>query len=271
MCNRCKGVGYIPEVNIEKAFIKELNEILDYFMIADVGTIPISNKTKLYNDNGQYETMLSELEKRGSRVKKSYFDGFIDEEEFTNEMKFIQLKKDAIKQEINKIVKRDVRITEDMDIVLYSTIKEIKKRKSELYYSQAQEIWDQLSKEQKRIIVADYIDQIEIEVNERKKVTIKNINFKEQKIFNLAFMMKEQLMDMTVKKDGKNILVSSAKTKKEIAEFIESLQKYYKVKTIEINIDDIEFKNMDANKIVKIMPEKKTSQYKKQKYTIITI
>ena len=271
ICNRCRGVGYVPEPNIEEAFIKELNEILDYFMIADIGTIPISNKTKLVANEEQYEMALQELEKREARVKKTYFDGFMDENEFTQEMRYMQLKKENIKTEIKKQVKRDVRLTDDMDITLYSTIKEIRNRKSDEYYASAKEIWNQLDKEQKRLIVADYVDKIEIEVDNKKKVTITNIKFREQKIFNLAFMMKEQLMDMTVKKDGKNILVSQTKTKKEITDFITELQKYYKVKTIEVSIDDIVFENMDANRIVKIMPIKNTTTYKKQKYTIITI
>ena len=84
-------------------------------------------------------------------------------------------------------------------------------------------------------------------------------------------MMKEQLMDMTVVKDDKNILVSPVKTKKEIGEFVTELQKFYKVNTMEIDIDEIEFENMDANRIVKIMPIKNTTTYKKQKYTIITV
>ena len=84
-------------------------------------------------------------------------------------------------------------------------------------------------------------------------------------------MLKEKLMDMTIKKDEKNILVSPVRTKKEITEFITELQKYYKVNTMEIDIDDIVFENMDANRIVKIMPIKNTTTYKKQKYTIITV
>ena len=271
ICNRCKGVGYVPEQNVEDAFVKEINEILDYFMIADVGTIPISNQTKLETNGDLYEQQLEDMTKREARVKKAYFDGFMDETEFAQEMKFIKLKKESINNEIKKQIKRDVRITDDMDIALYSTIKEIKKRESDLYYSSAKDIWNQLDKEQRRVIVADYVDQIEIEVDDKKKVKIVNIKFKERKIFNLAFMMKEQLMDMTVKKDDKNILVSPVKTKKEITEFITELQKYYRVNTMEIDIDDIEFENMDANRIVKIMPIKNTTVYKKQKYTIITI
>lgn len=271
ICTRCKGVGYVPEIKVEEAFVKEINEILDYFMIADVGTIPITNQTKLVADENKYQQMLEDLEKRESRVKKTYFDGFIEEEEFTQEMRYIQLKKETIKKDIAKQIKKDVRITDDMDITLYSTIKEIRNREKDLYYSSAYEIWNQFDKEQKRLIVAEYVDQIEIELDSKKNVTITNIKFKDRKIFNLAFMMKEQLMDMTIKKDGKNILVSGVKTKKEIEEFIIKLQKYYKVNTVEISVDDIQFENMDANKIVKIMPIKNTTINKKQKYTIITI
>lgn len=272
ICTRCKGVGYVPEVKIEEAFVKEINEILDYFIIADVGTIPISNKTQISENSEMYEKSLEELEKRESRVKKSFFGGYSSEDEFQKEMNYIMAKKEAINSQIKKKVKRDVRITEDMDIALYATIKEIQKRQSGLYYSQAQDIWNQLDVDQRRTIVAEYINQIEIKYDPKKKdVKITHIEFREDKIFNLAFMMKEKLMDMTVKKDDKNILVSPVKTKKEIGEFVTELQKFYKVNTMEIDIDDIEFENMDANRIVKIMPIKNTTTYKKQKYTIITI
>ena len=159
-----------------------------------------------------------------------------------------------------------------MDISLYATIKEINKRQSDLYYSQASDIWNNLDKDQKRIIVAEYVNQMEIKYDPKKKdVKITGIKFRENKIFNLAFMLKEKLMDMTIKKDDKNILISPVKTKKEITEFIVDLKKYYKVNTLEVEIDDIKFGEMDANKIVKIMPIKNTTTYKKQKYTIITI
>lgn len=272
ICTRCKGVGYVPEVKIEEAFVKEINEILDYFIIADVGTIPISNKTQISENSEMYEKSLEELEKRESRVKKSFFGGYSSEDEFQKEMNYIMAKKEAINSQIKKKVKRDVRITEDMDITLYATIKEIQKRQSDLYYSQAQDIWNQLDVDQRRTIVAEYINQIEIKYDPKKKdVKITHIEFREDKIFNLAFMMKEKLMDMTVKKDDKNILVSPVKTKKEIGEFVTELQKFYKVNTMEIDIDEIEFENMDANRIVKIMPIKNTTTYKKQKYTIITV
>ena len=127
ICTRCKGVGYVPETKIEEAFVKELNELLDYFIIADIGTIPISNKSQECENGEMYQKMLSELDKREARVKKGYFDGFIPENEFKEEMRYMSLKRESINNEIRKKVTRDVRITEDMDISLYATIKEINK------------------------------------------------------------------------------------------------------------------------------------------------
>lgn len=86
-----------------------------------------------------------------------------------------------------------MRITKDMAITTYSTLKEIKSRKNDVYYSNAQDIWNQLSKDQKKLIVAEYIDQLEIKYNPKtKEVKITHIDFREDKIFNLAFMMKEK-------------------------------------------------------------------------------
>ena len=271
ICTKCKGVGYIPESRIEKAFVKEMSEILDYFLIADIGTIPISSTPMLVGDSTKFESELADLEKREARVKKAYFDGYMVQEEFDNEMRFMILKKEALNKEIAKQEKKDIRITDDMDISLYATLKEIKNRKSDVYYEQADKIWNRLTQEEKQKIVADYVDQIEINLDDKRNVYVTNIKIKQRKIFNLAFMFKENLMDMTVKKDNKNILVSKPKTKKEINKFITDLEKYYKVNTVEVSIDDIKFDEMNSNEVVKIMPIINTTKYQKQKYKIITV
>jgi len=271
MCTRCNGVGYIPEPNIEKAFIREIDTLLDYYLIADVGTVTISNDVLITDDTQKYKDMLNDMTKRESRVKMAYFDGYMKADEFKSEMNFIQMKIKSIKKEMNKGVNKNVRITDDMDITMYSTIKEIQKRQSSNYFSSSEDIWCRLSKEEKRLIVADFIEDMEIKVDKKKNVTITNIKFRESKVFNLVYMMREKLMDMVIEKDNRNILVSSPQTKYEIDDFIKKLEKKYDIKTLEVSIDDIEFESMDANKVVKIMPIKNTSTYNKQKFRIITI
>lgn len=271
MCSRCKSVGYIPEQNIEKVFVNEIDTLLSYYLIADVGTVTISKNVVVTNDSQKYKDMLDDMEKRETRVKNAYFDGYVNAEEFKSQMNYIQMKIKSITKEMNKLIDKNVRITNDMDITMYSTIQEINKRKSVNYYNTSEEIWKSLTKEEKRLIVADFIEDIEIKVDENKEVTITNINFRESKIFNLVYMMREKLMDMVIKKDNKNILVSSPQTKFEIDKFISRLETKYDIKTLELNVDDIKFENIDANKVVKIMPIKNNSTNKKQKYRIITI
>ena len=215
-----------------------------------------------------------------SYLEVDYWNEFL-----ANELGTISFARGNITKEMNKLIDKNVRITNDMDITMYSTIQEINKRKSVNYYNTSEEIWKSLTKEEKRLIGADFIEDIIVKygygvsntykvnviVNEKKEVTITNINFRESKIFNLVYMMREKLMDMVIKKDNKNILVSSPQTKFEIDKFISQLETKYDIKTLELNVDDIKFENIDADKVVKIMPIKNNSTNKKQKYRIITI
>ena len=187
------------------------------------------------------------------------------------------LKKELINKQMNKQDKRDVRIKNDMDINLYATLSEIEKRKSISYYSKTMCIWTSLSDEAKRKIVNSYIDSIEISLEYgidkmEKKVIIENIKIKDNKIDNLAYMFREEIMDMTIKQEEKNILISKPKKKREIQEFIDKVRKYYAVEAVETTISELEdlskIKTMDVVKIIPISNAKENSE---QKYTIITI
>lgn len=272
-CNRCKKTGYISEQQLEEIFISEMNAVLDYFIIADIGTMAIQNKTLMKEDEKEYKHFEKELKEREKRIKQAYFDGFMKQDEFYDEMRMIKLKQDQIVKDVAKLKGKDLRISEDMDISMYATITEIEKRKAVSYCSRSNEIWYKMTMQERQLLVADYVESIEIELDKKTKKLkgIKRINFKERKISNLAFMFREQIMDMTVKKEDKNILISAPKTKREIDNFVDELRKTHNVTATTITIDDVKFDDMDENKIVKIMPIENTSKIRKQKYTIISI
>ena len=104
------------------------------------------------------------------------------------------------------------------------------------------------------------------------RINIKNINIKENKIDNLAYMFREEIMDMTIKKEEKNILISKPKKKKELKEFLDTVRKYYAVDAVETTISELkdmsQINSMDVLKIIPIYNAKKSTE---QKYTIITI
>lgn len=276
-CSRCGVTGYIPEKKIEEAFIKEMDYIIDYFLIADIGTIPIRNKPYMVGTNKKLDDDLNMIKQKEERLKQAYLNAFIEYADFEKEMVAIKSKKELINKQMNKQDKRDVRIKNDMDINLYATLSEIEKRKSISYYSKTMCIWTSLSDEAKRKIVNSYIDSIEISLEYgidkmEKKVIIENIKIKDNKIDNLAYMFREEIMDMTIKQEEKNILISKPKKKREIQEFIDKVRKYYAVEAVETTISELEdlskIKTMDVVKIIPISNAKENSE---QKYTIITI
>ena len=276
-CNRCKITGFIPERKIEEAFIKEIDYIIDYFMIADIGSIPIRNKSYLVGENQMYDKELRNINNKEERLKQAFYNSYIEFEEFEKAMAVVRNRKDLINKELNKHKQRDVRIKNDMDIKLYATLCEIEKRKNISYYSKTMCTWNSLSYDARRKIVSEYIDNIEIDIeydkyNNEKRINIKNINIKEKKIDNLAYMFREEIMDMTIKKEEKNILISKPKKKKEIKEFLDTVRKYYAVDAVETTISELndmsQINSMDVVKIIPIYNAKKSTE---QKYTIITI
>lgn len=135
-------------------------------------------------------------------------------------------------------------------------------------------IWDKLTDKEKQKIIQDYIDDIELTVTvdektKEKQIDIKNITIKESKIDNMAYMFREEIMDMTIKKEDKNILISKPQKQKEIKEFISKIREFYKVEVTRTSLDNIE--EIDASKVVKIIPISKTRKESKQEYTLISI
>ncbi len=104
---------------------------------------------------------------------------------------------------------------EDMDIMTYASLTEIEKRESKEYNLKTKETWYSLPRESRQSLIQDFIENIEIEINyhpeereysKRKEVILKRINFKEEKIHNMARLFQNGLMDMIVKINEKNII-----------------------------------------------------------------
>ena len=189
-------------------------------------------------------------------------------------MTAVRTRRSALKKEIKKYGKSNARISNDMDISVYATLSEIEKRKNISYYSKTMKIWDKLTDKEKQKIIQEYVDDMEIivttnEKTKEKEIEIKNINIKPTKIDNMAYMFREEIMDMTIKKEEKNILISKPKKEKDIKEFINKIREFYTVEATRTSLENIN--QLDASKVVKIIPIYKTRKDSQQEYTLITI
>ena len=273
-CNRCKTTGLLSERKIEENFIREIDYIIDYFMIADIGTVPIRKENLIKCYSQELTQRVKEVDNKERKLKQAFYGDYITFEEFEQEMTAVRTRRSALKKEIKKYGKSNARISNDMDISVYATLSEIEKRKSISYYSKTMKIWDKLTDKEKQKIIQEYVDDMEITVttNEKtkeKEIDIKNINIKPSKIDNMAYMFREEIMDMTIKKEEKNILISKPKKEKDIKEFINKIREFYTVEATRTSLENIN--QLDASKVVKIIPIYKTRKDSQQEYTLITI
>lgn len=272
-CNKCNKTGMIPEIKIEEAFIKEFDYIIDYFIIADFGTIPIRHQPFLIGGSRELEKSLDSINLREERIKQAFYNGMIEYEEFEKEIKAIEIRKKSIHSEIDKQEKKNVRITNDMDITTYATLSEISKRKSISYHSKTLNTWNKLTDEEKRKILNEYVDRIDLSIkinkSNQKEIIIENIKIKDRKIDNLAFMFREEIMDMTIKKEDKNILISKPLKKREIKDFVTEISKYYSIEVYESELN--KYDDINSSKVVRIIPISKSRPNAQQKYTVISL
>ena len=206
-CAKCK-VRNINEEVIEKLVIKEIAEVIDYYMIADVGAVATGKN--------------------------------------------------------------------DIDIIDYATLTEIEKRNSTKYNLRTIDTWNSLSREAKQLMIMDFIEDIDFDFEEipngkavKKEITLREVNFKEEKIQHMAELFHKGLMDMVVKIKDKNVLVSNRMREAEIAEFINRIQLQYKVKTFQIESDKLDWNKIDTDRVVRIMPHN-SSKYE-IKYTVMAM
>lgn len=166
--------------------------------------------------------------------------------------------------QIKKEKRLDVRIDSEIDLNKYATLTEIEKRKSTSYLARTKYTWDKLTQEIKQLIIEDYIDEVQIDIEnnpdakmpcDRKKVIVKNIIFNDRKIEDMAFMFRENILDAVVKVEKKNMLISNLMTHDEIDKFIDKIREKESIKTIQVAANDIDWKKINTENVVRVMPE----------------
>lgn len=275
-CKNCgKNILY-SEKKIEEQFVKKINEILDFFLIADASLLPVKNKALIQADSSIQTKQIDQLEEKIKKVKELYYDGHIDKAEFESEKKSMDEQLEALRTQVREIESSDIRLLDNMDLSTYATINEIEKRKSKSYYARTNNIWNKLDDETKQIIVGDFIDHIQVEMeeglkNREKKINVTYIQIREDKIQDFAYLFRERMIDAVIKVNERNILVSNYMEEEEANKFIEGIKRFYNIKTKQITVDKIKLDSPRMDKVIKMIPLLKQNQLEKQQYIQISI
>ena len=267
-CNNCKK--RISEKKIEKALMKFLNDMLDFFLIIDNSFKPSMNHD-IDNEIKKYAKLCDELKGKINRIKTAFLDGIIEAKELQKELNSLENEQLKCDKKIKELEKLKINNDHKQDVELFFNIKEIEKIKYKSSYVKENNLWDKLSQEQKQFIINKYIDSIEITIDKDNKISISNIIFNQNEIENIGYMFRNDCFDMVVSVEDRDVIMSSYKNNQETESYISNLRNFYHIKEIEIDGELFDISEYNDDEIIQIIPQTKKNKFEKNKFKILKI
>ncbi len=268
-CANCKT--RVSEKKIEKQMINFFDDMLDFFLLIDN-----TYKPYLYQDTEKElkkcNEIIDELNTKEKRIKSAFVDGIVEEIELKDELDFIKNQKKITEEKIKDLTIKESTVDHKNEMRLIYNLKQLEQIKNKSYYVRKNHLWDKLSKEKKQELVFKYIDNISIEVDKKKNVSIKKININKKEINNIGYLFRENCFDLLVNSNDKNLILSNYKSKEEIESYVKSLSEFYKIKQNNLNIDSINLEELNqSSDVLQIIPSKKESKFDKESLTLLSI
>ena len=268
-CAKCNT--RISENKIKKQMINFLDDMLDFFLLIDN-----TYKPYLYQDTEselkKCNKIIDELETKEKRIKKAFVDGIVEELELKDELDFIKNQKKITEEKIKDLSIKESSEDHKNEMRLIYNLKQLEQIKYKSYHVRKNKLWDKLPKEQKQELVFKYIDNISIEIDKKKNVSIKKININKKEIKNIGYMFRENCFDLVINSNDKNLILSNYKSKEDIESYIKSLSEFYKIKQNNFNFNSINLEEFNKdNDLLQIIPNKKESRFDKENITLLSI
>lgn len=232
-CEDCKN--NIKEEVIENSVKTLLADILEYDNVVNEFFLPVL-KSKLNDPKVELEKELKSLNNKKERIRKAYIDSVFTEEEYKQESKTIDSQIDFVNSKLFENSQAEQLNFTTEDILLKRDMDFINKVKLPISYYAFNENWDLLDRETKADIVMRYIDDIELEIK-NKKYHVKQINFRSTFYNDYEDLYKKGYIDrkrpLTCDFNGvcvdTNIRYSEYLPIKDVMQHLYRLNEYYEV------------------------------------------
>ena len=268
-CANCKT--RVSEKKIEKQMINFLDDMLDFFLLIDN-----TYKPYLYQDTEKElkkcNKIIDELNTKEKRIKSAFVDGIVEEIELKDELDFIKNQKKITEEKIKDLTIKESTEDHKNEMRLIYNLKQLDQIKNKSYYVRKNHLWDKLSKEQKQELVFKYIDNISIEIDKKKNVSIKKININKKEINNIGYLFRENCFDLVINSNDESLILSNYNSQSDIDNYIKLLSEFYKIKQNNLNIYSINLEELNqGSDILQIMPNKKESRFDQESLTLLSI
>ena len=268
-CANCKT--RVSEKKIEKQMINFLDDMLDFFLLVDNTYKPyLYQETE--NELKKCNKIINELIQKEKRIKKAFVDGIVEEMELKDELDFIKNQRKITEEKIKDLSIKESSENHKNEMRLIYNLKQLEQIKYKSYHVRKNKLWDKLPKEQKQELVFKYIDNISIEIDKKKNVSIKKININKKEIKNIGYMFRENCFDLVINSNDKNIILSNYQSNEDIENYTKSLSEFYKINQRNLNINSLNLEELNKdNNLLQIIPNKKDKRFDKETLTLLSI
>ena len=281
-CKHCKT--YFNEFDIETSLFVLMNELIKEDELLNNYYTPFI-KSKLENNQIDFDKQIKELDKQMDRIKNAYIKGILKINDFDKEIKHIEFqRKDLLKKQKEQKQYENLNFTID-DLLILQDEQEVDSFVNPESYLQNFNKWDKLEKSEQQRIIGKYIDNITIEKN-ADYIKIVNGNFRESYLKDIRTNHDDYGIpyNFNIFKDDYGYKLNmnhEVRTKEEAKKYFDKLCKImsdYKFNYYVIDTDDdlknIKFSSdVEIEKIVRLIALKPDKRFKNQnlKLGVITI
>lgn len=281
-CEHCKT--YFNESDIETSLFVLMNELVKEDELLNNYYTPFI-KSKLENNQIDFDKQIKELDKQMDRIKNAYIKGILKINDFDKEIKHIEFqRKDLLKKQKEQKQYENLSFTID-DLLILQDEQEVDSFVNPESYLQNFNKWDMLEKSEQQRIIGKYIDNITIEKN-ADYIKIVNGNFRESYLKDIRTNHDDYGIpyNFNIFEDDYGYKLNmnhEVRTKEEAKKYFDKLCKImsdYKFNYYVIDTDDdlknIKFSSdVEIEKIVRLIALKPDKRFKNQnlKLGVITI
>ena len=281
-CKHCKT--YFNEFDIETSLFVLMNELIKEDELLNNYYTPFI-KSKLENNQIDFDKQIKELDKQMDRIKNAYIKGILKINDFDKEIKHIEFqRKDLLKKQKEQKQYENLNFTID-DLLILQDEQEVDSFVNPESYLQNFNKWDKLEKSEQQRIIGKYIDNITIE-KKANYIKIVNGNFRESYLKDIRTNHDDYGIpyNFNIFKDDYGYKLNmnhEVRTKEEAKKYFDKLCKImsdYKFNYYVIDTDDdlknIKFSSdVEIEKIVRLIALKPDKRFKNQnlKLGVITI
>lgn len=275
---------YFNESDIETSLFVLMNELVKEDELLNNYYTPFI-KSKLENNQIDFDKQIKELDKQMDRIKNAYIKGILKINDFDKEIKHIEFqRKDLLKKQKEQKQYENLSFTID-DLLILQDEQEVDSFVNPGSYLQNFNKWDKLEKSEQQRIIGKYIDNITIEKN-ADYIKIVNGNFRESYLKDIRTNHDDYGIpyNFNIFEDDYGYKLNmnhEVRTKEEAKKYFDKLCKImsdYKFNYYVIDTDDdlknIKFSSdVEIEKIVRLIALKPDKRFKNQnlKLGVITI